>query len=45
MRFFQHRSKEAKSNLPMIILSLLLAILIWLVVAMTLYSLSEAEPR
>ncbi len=37
MRFFQHRSKEAKGNLPMIILSLLLAILIWLVVAMTLY--------
>ena len=37
MRFFQHRSKEAKGNLPMIILSLLLAILIGLVVAMTLY--------
>ncbi len=37
MRFFQHRSKEARGNLPMIILSLLLAILIWLVVAMTLY--------
>lgn len=37
MRFFQHRSKETKGNLPMIILSLLLAILIWLVVAMTLY--------
>ena len=37
MRFFQHRSKESKGNLPMIILSLLLAILIWLVVAMTLY--------
>ena len=37
MRFFQHRSKEAKGNLPMIIISLLLAILIWLVVAMTLY--------
>ena len=37
MRFFQHRSKEAKGNLPMIILSLLLAILIWLVLAMTLY--------
>jgi len=36
MRFFQHRSKEAKGNLPMIILSLLLAILIWLVVAMTI---------